>query len=90
MVAAGDCARLVRAGRAIEAAVAAGELPAHVDAAALVQVILAMLQGFVLQAAWDPSLDARRYAGTCTAVLDAYRAGVSVSVARRPRWRAQR
>ena len=58
--------------RAIETAVAAGALPAHVDATALVQVILAMLQGFVLQAAWDPSLDAGRYADTCTAVLDAY------------------
>ena len=51
---------------------AAGALPAHVDATALVQVLLAMLQGFVLQAAWDPSLDALRYAATCTAVLDAY------------------
>jgi len=57
---------------AIEGAVAAGVLPAHVDATALVQVILAMLQGFVLQAAWDPSLDVHRYANTCTAVLDAY------------------
>ena len=35
-------------------------------------MILALLQGFVLQAAWDPSLDADRYAATCTAVLDAY------------------
>jgi AcrR family transcriptional regulator len=58
--------------RAIETAVATGALPAHVDATALVQVILALLQGFVLQAAWDPSLDARRYADTCIAVLDAY------------------
>ncbi len=58
--------------RALEHAVASGELPPHVDAAALVQVILAMLQGFVLQAAWDPSVDVRRYADTCTALLDAY------------------
>lgn len=58
--------------RAIEAAVASGALPAHVDATALVQLLLAMLQGYVLQAAWDPSLDALRYASTCTAVLDAY------------------
>jgi len=31
-----------------------------------------MLQGFVLQAAWDPTLDAGRYADTCIAVLDVY------------------
>ena len=58
--------------RAIDAAVVSGVLPPHVDAVALVQVILAMLQGFVLQAAWDPSVDVRRYATTCSAVLDAY------------------
>ncbi len=62
---------------AIDAAVASGALPPHVDAAALVQVILALLQGFVLQAAWDPAVDVDRYAATCTAVLDAYLAPVS-------------
>ena len=58
--------------RAIDAAVESGALPAHVDAVALVQVILAMLQGFVLQAAWSPSLDVGRYSATCLAVLDGY------------------
>jgi AcrR family transcriptional regulator len=57
---------------AIADAVEAGLLPAHVDATALVQLILALLQGFVLQAAWDPSVDAARFAASCTAVLDAY------------------
>ena len=57
---------------AFTAALAAGALPAHVDATALVQVILALLQGFVLQAAWDPAIDVDRYAATCAAVLDAY------------------
>jgi AcrR family transcriptional regulator len=56
--------------RAIESGVADGRLPKRVDATALVQVILAMLQGFVLQAAWDPSIDARRYAAVCKAMLD--------------------
>ena len=60
------------AGVALEGAVASGVLPAHVDATALVQVILAMLQGFVLQAAWDPSVDVGRYADTCAALLDGY------------------
>ena len=57
---------------AIDAAVVSGALPPHVDAVGLVQVILAMLQGFVLQAAWDPSVDVGRYAASCTAVLDGY------------------
>jgi hypothetical protein len=58
--------------RAIEEAVASGALPAHVDATALVEVILAMLQGFVLQAAWNPTVDPRRYAAVCTSLLDGY------------------
>lgn len=76
--------------RAIEAAVASGALPAHVDATALVQVILALLQGFVLQAAWDPSLDGARYAATCVAVLDAYLSPPAPVVAPSAVARAQR
>jgi AcrR family transcriptional regulator len=60
------------AARTIAAAVDAGELPARVDADALVQVILALVQGFVLQAAWDPAIDVGRYAATCAALLDTY------------------
>jgi hypothetical protein len=41
-------------------------------AVALVQVILALMEGFVLQAAWDPTVDVERYAIACTAVVDAY------------------
>ena len=58
--------------RVIEGAVTAGALPGHVDATGLVEVILAMLQGFVLQAAWDPTVDPHRYAAVCTALLDGY------------------
>jgi AcrR family transcriptional regulator len=71
--------------RAIETAVASGALPPHVDAVAFVQVILAMLQGFVLQAAWDPSVDGARYAATCTAVLDAYLSPASSATPRAQR-----
>lgn len=71
--------------RAIRDAVRSGVLPAHVDAAALVQVILALLQGFVLQAAWDPALDVHRYAATCAAVLDAYLAPAPVAAPRAQR-----
>jgi AcrR family transcriptional regulator len=70
--------------RVLDHAVASGALPAHVDTTAFVQLLLAMLQGFVLQAAWDPSLDPQRYAATCTAVLDAYLAP-SIAVARAQR-----
>jgi len=75
--------------RAVEQAVVSGALPAHVDARGLVQVILALLQGFMLQAAWDPSIDAARYAATCVAVLDAYLAESPVR-ARSAAARAQR
>jgi AcrR family transcriptional regulator len=71
--------------QALEHAVASGVLPAHVDATALVQVILAMLQGFVLQAAWDPSVDVRRYADTCAALLDAYLGSAPVATPRAQR-----
>jgi hypothetical protein len=73
--------------RAIAEAVESGALPAHVDATGLVQVILALLQGFVLQVAWDPTIDVDRYATTCTAVLDAY---LAESPARSAAARAQR
>jgi AcrR family transcriptional regulator len=74
--------------RAIEEAVASGTLSAHVDATALVQVILAMLQGYVLQAAWDPAIDPHRFAATCVALLDGYLG--SGSAARTATSRAQR
>jgi AcrR family transcriptional regulator len=76
--------------RAVEAAVASGALPAHVDAVGLVQVILAMLQGFVLQAAWDPSVDVGRYATACGAVLDAYLSPASPVLSPTATSRAQR
>jgi AcrR family transcriptional regulator len=65
--------------RAIEQAVADGALADAVDATALVQVILALLQGYVLQAAWDPTVDPHRYAATCVALLDGYLGAVSPS-----------
>jgi AcrR family transcriptional regulator len=76
--------------RALEAAVASGVLPAHVDAVAMVQVILALMQGFVLQAAWDPTLDVGRYAAVCTAVVDAYFSPAAPPVAATATPRAQR
>jgi AcrR family transcriptional regulator len=53
-------------------AVADGSLPAHVDPRGFVGVVLALLQGFILQAAWDPDLDVDRFRRTCTDVLDCY------------------
>jgi AcrR family transcriptional regulator len=76
--------------RALDLAVTSGVLPAHVDPVALVQVILAMLQGFVLQAAWDPAVDVGRYAATCATVLDAYLSPASPVVSPAATPRAQR
>jgi AcrR family transcriptional regulator len=58
--------------RAIEAAVAGGRLPAHVDAEAFVAAVLALIQGFLLQLAWAPTVDSERFLATCSAMVDAY------------------
>jgi AcrR family transcriptional regulator len=42
-----------------------------VDAASLVRVVLALLQGFVLQSSWDPSVDLDGYRAAALATVDA-------------------
>ena len=49
----------------------AGELPADLDADSLSRVMLALLQGFILQQAWEPGLDARGYLKTASSLWDA-------------------
>lgn len=46
-------------------------LPAPVDAESLVRAVLALLQGFVLQQAWDPEVDLDGYRETVLAMVDA-------------------
>jgi AcrR family transcriptional regulator len=48
-----------------------GEIPAHINAPALARVMVAIFQGFVLQQAWDPEVDADDYLGALGAILDA-------------------
>ena len=57
--------------RAAGAAVRSGALPPTIDAEAFVRVVLALLQGFVLQQCWDPTVDLQRYRATALATVDA-------------------
>jgi AcrR family transcriptional regulator len=57
--------------RAVRTATAGGRLPAHLDPEAFARTVLALLQGFVLQLAWDPAIDAGAYRATALAMVDA-------------------
>jgi AcrR family transcriptional regulator len=60
---------------AIAKAQRAGQLPKTVDPEALSRLLLAVLQGFVLQQARDPDIDVEAYARTAEAVIDGLFAG---------------
>ncbi|MBV9507248.1 MAG: TetR/AcrR family transcriptional regulator [Acidobacteriia bacterium] len=47
----------------------AGELPAGLDVKSISRVMLALLQGLILQLAWEPELDVEAYARTATALI---------------------
>jgi AcrR family transcriptional regulator len=57
--------------RAVRAAVRSGAFPPGIDAEPFVRVVLALLQGFVLQQCWDPTVDLEGYRATALATLDA-------------------
>jgi TetR/AcrR family transcriptional regulator, repressor for uid operon len=48
----------------------AGQLPENLDADALSRVLLALLQGFILQQAWEPDLDTNGYLTTATHLIN--------------------
>ena len=48
----------------------AGQLPENLDTDALSRVLLALLQGFILQQAWEPELDTKSYLTTATHVIN--------------------
>jgi AcrR family transcriptional regulator len=56
---------------AVRAAVRSGAFPPALDAEPFVRVVLALLQGFVLQQCWDPTVDLQRYRATALATVDA-------------------
>lgn len=60
------------AARAIRRAQRRGTLPKHVDADAFTRTVLALIQGLVLQQAWEPDLDVTRYKRTALALLDTF------------------
>jgi AcrR family transcriptional regulator len=49
----------------------AGELPPHLDVDSVSRLMLALLQGLILQQAWEPDLDLEAYAKTATAMIAA-------------------
>ena len=55
----------------ITAAQAAGDLPADIPADGLTRVLLAIIQGFILQQAWDPGIDIASYRQAVTFLIDA-------------------
>jgi AcrR family transcriptional regulator len=55
----------------ITAAQAAGELPATVPADGLTRVLLAIIQGFILQQAWEPDIDIASYRQAIGFLIDA-------------------
>ena len=55
---------------AIEVARQRGDLPAEIDADALARVVLAAIQGFIVQQAWEPDLDPATFAAVLELLLD--------------------
>jgi AcrR family transcriptional regulator len=57
--------------KALKAAQRHGQLPTGLDADALSRFMLAVIQGFVLQQAWEPSVDIDRFLGVVDTVIEA-------------------
>lgn len=60
---------------AIRAGQAGGAITAHADAEAITRVCLALIQGFILQQAWEPELDIAGYRRALDLVVDALTPG---------------
>jgi TetR/AcrR family transcriptional regulator, repressor for uid operon len=56
---------------AIRNAQRAGQISKSVDADAFSRVVLALVQGFILQQAWEPNLDAEQYLNTALNLVHA-------------------
>ncbi len=57
--------------RAVRAAVCSGTFPSNLEAEPFVRLILALLQGLVLQRSWDPTVDLDGYRAMVLAAVDA-------------------
>jgi AcrR family transcriptional regulator len=71
-VVASGLAPLDQSVEAVRAAVRSGTFPPALDAEPFVRAVLALLQGFVLQRSWDPTVDLERYRTTALAMVDAF------------------
>lgn len=67
----------------LSAAQRADQLPRDLDSDALSRVMLALLQGFVLQQAWEPDLDTEGYFKTVTRLVSSVFCGVDARPARK-------
>jgi hypothetical protein len=56
---------------ALRSAQQAGQLPEDLDADAFSRVLLALVQGFILQQAWEPNLDTEAYLKTALHLVNA-------------------
>ena len=70
-VVASGLAPLDQSVQAVRAAVRSGAFPPGLDAEAFVRMVLALLQGFVLQQCWDPTVDLEGYRATAIATVGA-------------------
>jgi AcrR family transcriptional regulator len=55
---------------AVRAAAADGSFPTHVDPEGFVRAVLALILGFVLQQAWDPTVDVEGFRQAALAMVD--------------------
>jgi AcrR family transcriptional regulator len=56
---------------AVEDARTAGQFPESIDPESFLRAVLALIQGFVLQQAWDPGIDVEGFRITARAMVDA-------------------
>lgn len=54
----------------VTAAQETGTLPPHISPDSLTRILLAIIQGFILQQAWEPEIDADSYRQTAAALLE--------------------
>ncbi len=60
----------------------AGQLPQDLDTDAFSRVLLALLQGFILQQAWEPKLDTEGYLATAGRLIDCVLGDVETKASR--------
>jgi AcrR family transcriptional regulator len=68
---------------ALRSAQQAGQLPKDLDVDAFSRVLLALLQGFILQQAWEPEIDIEAYLTTVGSLIDSIFSKARVKTSRK-------